>query len=446
VLGEAWERHLGVLLQDGPIDLVCCTGDVANRGLQEEYEAATPFFAAILECLGVPQDRLFVVPGNHDMARPVEPDAWQKLRTKLAAGADVQEVSRWMAGHTGPPLGLEATWREQILARQAAYRDWVRHTLGRPDMDPANSPHGHLGYRSSVRLPGWNCNVHILGLDTAWLAGDDADAGHLRLTEDQLMRVATHEDGKPLRGLRLLLMHHPWHDLADGAACRRLLSGHVDLVLRGHLHEPELEIWADPDRQVRQLAAGCLYEGHRADQYPNACHVLTLTLDAQGHLLTAEVRFRAWSARGGHWHDDDSLYRESRQGRLTWIVQYPTLPLGVANPYDPWTPATPPRFVGRQGLFRRLEAALEEGRSVSLVGDWRIGKSSVLQRWAQQVQARGRVVTQLSGEGPEGLSEHLCWQDHRACSTGYTRWRGRRTGSLGRSHGASGSAAASRGG
>jgi predicted phosphodiesterase len=403
-LGEAWESNLGDLLQDGPVDLVCCTGDVADWGQAQEYETATHFLEALLERLGLKKDQLFVIPGNHDIARPVEKDAWRMLRERVAEGVDTQGLSRWMTGHAGPPLGIESAWREQLLARQAAYQDWVRNTLGRPDLDPAQSPHGCLGYRAAVRLPECSFTVYILGLDTAWLAGDDADAGRLRLTEDQLMRLATNHDGSPLDGLRLALMHHPFHDLADGANCRRLLARHVDFVLRGHLHEPELETWADPDRQVRQLAAGCLYEGHRADQYPNACHVLTLTLDAEGHLLTTEVRFRAWSSRGGHWHDDDSLYRESRQGRLTWIMRQPALLRRGTNPYDPWTPATPPRFVGRQRLFLALETALEERRSVSIVGDWRMGKSSVLQLWSQRVQERGREVRWVSGEGPEGVS------------------------------------------
>ncbi|MFO1431772.1 MAG: hypothetical protein U1F76_16820 [Candidatus Competibacteraceae bacterium] len=74
------------------------------------------------------------------------------------------------------------------------------------------------------------------------------------------------------------------------------------------------------------------------------------------------------------------------------------------NPYDPWTPVTPPRFLGRDSLLRRLETALEEGRSLSLVGDWRIGKSSVLATWEQQAQAKGRLVRCVSGEGAEGTT------------------------------------------
>lgn len=77
---------------------------------------------------------------------------------------------------------------------------------------------------------------------------------------------------------------------------------------------------------------------------------------------------------------------------------------GATNPYDPWNPATPPRFFGRDKLLRRLGEALDQGRSVSLVGDWRIGKSSVLATWAEMARQRGRVVSLVSGEGPEAES------------------------------------------
>lgn len=83
----------------------------------------------------------------------------------------------------------------------------------------------------------------------------------------------------------------------------------------------------------------------------------------------------------------------------------PPKPVTFANPFDPWTPATPPRFVGRAHELQRLEAALQESRSVSLVGDWRIGKSSLLLAWRHQAQSKGRVVSWVSGEGPEAKSQ-----------------------------------------
>lgn len=72
--------------------------------------------------------------------------------------------------------------------------------------------------------------------------------------------------------------------------------------------------------------------------------------------------------------------------------------LATHNPFDPWNPVTPPHFLGRLRELRQLQIALEEGRSVSVVGDWRIGKSSLLKTWAQIVIQRGHLTLSLSGE------------------------------------------------
>ncbi len=85
----------------------------------------------------------------------------------------------------------------------------------------------------------------------------------------------------------------------------------------------------------------------------------------------------------------------------------------AACPFDPWHPVTPPRFVGRQRELRLLANALQQQRSLCVVGDSRIGKSSLLQTWQQQAQALGRNVFMLSGEGaerasPAALVQQLC--------------------------------------
>jgi formylglycine-generating enzyme required for sulfatase activity len=43
VLGDAFRRNLDELLSEGPIDLVCLTGDVAWSGKADEYGRATDF-------------------------------------------------------------------------------------------------------------------------------------------------------------------------------------------------------------------------------------------------------------------------------------------------------------------------------------------------------------------------------------------------------------------
>src|SRR5712691_9340822 len=70
VLGDAWRRNLETLLQEeGRVDFVFFTGDAAQSGKPEEYAEVTDFFRALCEELDIGLDRLFVVPGNHDIDR-----------------------------------------------------------------------------------------------------------------------------------------------------------------------------------------------------------------------------------------------------------------------------------------------------------------------------------------------------------------------------------------
>jgi hypothetical protein len=389
VLGSAWETNLDALCEGGALDLVCFTGDIADFGLEAEYDQATEFLYVLMERLKLPMDRLFLVPGNHDIQRKAAETAWRELRRDLPR-ADPQAVSRWLAGGA-PPLGFRAEQLEQALERQSAYRRWMADDLGLPDRVGGTGSHPHLGWRHTLRLPGGQggaFDLHLIGLDSAWLAGDDNDAGKLRLTDDQVMRLATDDQGKPLEGLRIALVHHPLDDLADGAECRRLLADHVDLLLRGHLHQSEPNEWADPERRLRQVAAGCLYEGHSADQYPNACTVVEIGLDAQGDSgcrpRRYQLRFRGWSSRG-HWYDDNSLYPGTKDGRLIWWVQQGQ---GGADTTPTLHPKVERLFVGRELELEQIEVALlparGETRPVAVCGVQGmpgVGKSYLIDRF-----------------------------------------------------------------
>lgn len=74
------------------------------------------------------------------------------------------------------------------------------------------------------------------------------------------------------------------------------------------------------------------------------------------------------------------------------------------NPFDPWTPATPPAFCGREKLLYARQIALDRGGSVSLLGDARIGKTSLLHTRIRRARENGWLVAIASGEGPEAQS------------------------------------------
>jgi hypothetical protein len=260
VLGQKWRDNLVDLRKDGvPFDLVVFTGDLADWGHPTDYAGGVAFLKETCEALGVPIERLFVVPGNHDIDRKIQPRAWAWLRKHV--GDDPPMYSEWLAGDEPHALRRSNRRRDQVLERQQAFWGAVATQLGRPELLPSQSPHRRLGFRQTLTLPGLQQPVHVIGLDTSWLAGDERDAGALRLTDHQVALLTTTEGGAPLPGLRLALMHHRFADLADATAARQGLADRVDLVLHGHQHEATADLLQGPDHKLLVLAAGCLYEG-----------------------------------------------------------------------------------------------------------------------------------------------------------------------------------------
>ncbi|MBC7817473.1 MAG: AAA family ATPase, partial [Planctomycetaceae bacterium] len=102
--------------------------------------------------------------------------------------------------------------------------------------------------------------------------------------------------------------------------------------------------------------------------------------------------------------ESDSAWQQLPAALKPGAAPQPEVPEDQWNPFDPYTPALGSSFVGRTDELRRMQQAMETGHSLSVVGDWRIGKTSLLAAFAERARAAGRVVRQLSGEGPEGGS------------------------------------------
>ncbi len=314
VLGRAWEDNLDALRADGPVDLVCFTGDTAERGLVDEFRQATDFFLATLDRLGVPEQRFFPVPGNHDMQRERNTAAWRRLRSELTPDS-VAAYSAWLAGGE-TPKGTQRAVLDAVLGRQANYRHWLEYGLGRSDLLPDPLHHPRLGYRRGLELPGLPFVVQIIGLDSAWLSGDDHDPGRLWLTANQVDGLCEADDGESLPGFRLALLHHPLDWLADGHDSGARLLNRTDLLLRGYPGVAEAELGPVTPHQI---STGCLYQRENPPQPPCTCQVIEVTLDEAGRPRQYDLRFRRWSPAAG-WFDDNSRHPGAREGRLHWWV------------------------------------------------------------------------------------------------------------------------------
>lgn len=61
-----------LMRRHGELDAIFVTGDIADVGASSEYVQATTFFDSLLEITKLGKERLYVVPGNHDVSRMSE--------------------------------------------------------------------------------------------------------------------------------------------------------------------------------------------------------------------------------------------------------------------------------------------------------------------------------------------------------------------------------------
>lgn len=337
VVGSSWTRNVEDMARMTDIDLVCFTGDVAYSGRPDEYEYVERFLSPLLRQFRLDRERLFVVPGNHDIDRDVNKKEWELARAALRESrTDAVTVSRWLGPESETPPGFDCTWRDALLARQSAFRTWLRH-FGLVAPDASLFP---VGYRAALQIHRLPFSIQVLGLDSAWLSGAADEHAQLRLTDGQVLAICCDRQGGQLPGFRLALMHHPLSYLADRDLCQRRLAEFVDVLLLGHLHSKVPELWADPGHSLRAFAAGCLYREESADNYPNSCMLVRVTCDAAGRPQHYQMHLRSFDPLQGHWYDDTARLSPRVYG--SWL-HLPVATHGEPLPTDrPTVVAMPP--------------------------------------------------------------------------------------------------------
>lgn len=315
VLGPRFADALEEIAKPG-IDIVCFTGDLADWGHPTEYEKATMRIDQILRTVGVPRERFFAVPGNHDVQRGTEAEAWCGIRNWLATTHDGGGLGRWFLGvHKAPP-GLDENWREKVLSRTAAFWSWYEAFRGKvPGREEIP-----LGYRETFArgaISDFDEVVHIVGLDSAWLCGGNDDQGAILVTQEQT--EAHIRDGEhALKGVRIGLVHHPLDHLADHHPVRRLLGDDgVDLLLHGHQHAPLALLASEPGARLRILASGCLMEGDLGRGWANGFQLV----EVESNGLSGCVHFKKWSPEGRFWVAGSDIYRDAHDGVLRWSAK-----------------------------------------------------------------------------------------------------------------------------
>lgn len=234
------------------LDLIFMTGDIAFSGQPEEYGLASLFFNQLLAMTQTPKDCLFLIPGNHDVSRP---DI-----TYLAANISSLLNNRDEVNHL-----LYSRDSSSVSQRLKNYVQFLRDYFGDSVISTAIKEEPHY-FTRILKRPGKT--IAVLGLNSAWLSTSDNDRYNLLIGERQV-RDALRKSKEGNADYTIALIHHPFDWLKDFDAddTQALLMTKCQFMLRGHLHQTNIELISSPDGRAMRIAAGALYETR---EYPNA--------------------------------------------------------------------------------------------------------------------------------------------------------------------------------
>jgi predicted phosphodiesterase len=274
------------------VDFVVFSGDAAFAGQAAEFESAKlNLFDPVLQALELQAEKLFFVPGNHDLDRhtiaEMLPSALQEpLRTDA-------EVQHWLT---------DDRRRMRVLEPFESYHTFVSGYTGQEA--PA--------FASTKTMDLAGHSVAVLGLNSAWLCSRSKDGrrmvndyGHLAVGEPQI-HEALDQIGD--YDLRIIVIHHPFDWLAefDRNRVEERLKHDADFILFGHQHVPKLEVIRGTSGECVIVPAGAAYDRRvpSESRYTNAYNFVRLDPGVRRGV----AYLRRWNDRSTRWTEDTDTY------------------------------------------------------------------------------------------------------------------------------------------
>jgi predicted MPP superfamily phosphohydrolase len=282
-------------------DLIFFSGDIAHSGKAKEFEtAAIKLFNPLLEITGVEKDKLFIVPGNHDVD-------WERIDPIVAAGMREELKSRRNINEFLGPRGD----RRSAFRKFDDYAKFVESYFGGSFIFDDTK----YFYTRRVELSGYV--IGILGLNSSWMSachknasGRAQDKGNLLLGEIQLRQALDDTDGVDYR---IVILHHPleWlNEEVERFQIERQIEAKCNFILHGHWHDSQFYEKKSNSGDIIYIPTGALYQGV---DYPNGYNLVQFDLDSK----QGKIFFRRYyhdSAKGPVWMKDIVATGESKDG------------------------------------------------------------------------------------------------------------------------------------
>lgn len=216
IMKEDLLREIEILHKEEHFSFLLITGDLSDKNTG--YEEAEKFINEIIKKINVPLNRVFIVPGNHDVNRNIP-----KNRAEVAK-------SKWEEKNLGDK---ELNFIKKLIDGQSEFFLTYENVLKR------KYPVDDLHFVERI-----NDDIAIINLNTAWMCYDsNNESSKLHIG---LKKVFECFNSSKLNNskVKIVIGHHRIKDLkpAVGNALKSLFrSNDVDFYLSGHCHNASAE-------------------------------------------------------------------------------------------------------------------------------------------------------------------------------------------------------------
>lgn len=221
-------------------DLIFVTGDISFSGKKVEFDMAQEFIDELSEVTSVEKDKVFFVPGNHDVDRNEEEDAIVGARILTNSLFELDRIY-------SNPKRLKTLYN-----RQKNYRNFANANRSERIYLEDSSTH-------NIEIKLKSIKIKILLLDSAWLAHDDTDCRKLAVGLQQITNCVddSHKDY-----LVIALMHHPvsWLKEFEKLSIENTLIKNVHIVFQGHVHQGDTSSIEKNGERLVVFTAGATYK------------------------------------------------------------------------------------------------------------------------------------------------------------------------------------------
>jgi predicted phosphodiesterase len=235
-----------------------------------------------LKATDLSADRLFIVPGNHDLDRDELKLLSAELLRPLTSEAEIQGC---LTNDRKKSKYLDPFW---------AFARFIKRYTGQNPPDFANTREWQLNGKK----------ITLLGLNSAWMSGrNDNEKGFVIVGEPQLKDSI---NKTACADLRIAVLNYPLDWLAefDFNRIERPLRSNFDFILCGHTHKPRVEASKSTVGNAVIIPAGASYRKRieESPHYTSSYNFVNIDLE-DGRV---SVFLRRWNDERGEWVEDIS--------------------------------------------------------------------------------------------------------------------------------------------